>query len=85
MYEAYLEKSAERDFKRIPSAVKKSIIDNIKSLSDNPRPSNCKKLKGVSNIWRVRVGYYRIIYDIIDSSKRINIYKIKHRRDVYEK
>ncbi len=83
MYNIYLEGSAEKDLKRLPSDVIKAVVKNIKQLSDNPRPANCKKLKGLKNFWRIRVGNYRIVYEIIDSSRRINVYRIKHRKDIY--
>jgi mRNA interferase RelE/StbE len=83
MYEIYLERSAEKDLRKIPRSEFESIIIRIKALSQNPRPEGCIKLKTSDNFWRIRIRSYRIIYEIIDSLKRINIYKVKHRKDVY--
>jgi len=83
MYEIYIESSAEKDLRKIPDASFKTIITKIKSLADNPRPIGCIKLKDSVKFWRVRIGNYRVVYEIDDSSKNIRIYKIKHRKDVY--
>jgi len=83
MYNIYLEAEAEKDLRKLPSFLFSSVIAKIKELSNNPRPGNCRKLKSTENFWRLRIGDYRVIYEIIDSSKRINIYKIRHRKDVY--
>jgi len=57
----------------------KTVVD---ALSRNPRPSGVKKLMGSDN-WRVRVGDYRVIYSIHDSTLTILIIKIGHRREIY--
>ncbi len=58
------------------------IIQSIQLLSENPRPHGCKKLSG-REAWRIRVGNYRIIYEIDNKHLRILIIVIRHRRDVY--
>lgn len=83
IYEILIEKRAEKDFKRIPfdyfNAIKKEII----ALKINPRPNNSRKLHGSKNDWRIRIGNYRILYDIDDQRRVIRIFRIKHRKDVY--
>jgi mRNA interferase RelE/StbE len=54
----------------------------ILGLYDEPRPHNSKKLSGGSR-WRIRVGDYRILYDIDDSQKVVKVYRIAHRKEVY--
>jgi mRNA interferase RelE/StbE len=71
----YLEKIAEPDYSKIKSS--------ILSLSSNPRPPGCKKLKG-RPAYRVRQGDYRIIYEIQDKFLKIYVITIGHRRDVYD-
>ena len=83
MYEIYLESSAEKDLRKIPAAHFNTVITRIKALADNPCPTGIRKLKDSNNFWRIRIGNYRVVYEIIDSSKTINIYKIKHRKDAY--
>ncbi len=83
MYSIYLETEAEKDLRKIPSFISSRIYTKIKELSNNPHAGNCRKLKSTENFWRLRIGNYRVIYEIIDSSKRINIYRIRHRKDAY--
>lgn len=83
MYEVYLEKSAERDLKRVSAEDYYRIIPHIKALSNNPRPSGCRKITGSESDWRIRVGDYRIVYEIGEKAKLIKVMKIRHRREVY--
>ncbi len=55
----------------------------ILGLYDGPRPHNAKKLAGSESSWRIRIGDYRILYEVSDSSKVVRIYRIAHRKDVY--
>ena len=55
----------------------------ILSLYNEPRPRNTKKLSGTDSKWRIRVGEYRILYEIDDYRKIVRIYRIAHRREVY--
>jgi mRNA interferase RelE/StbE len=66
MYEILLEKQAEKDLKSLPIQIFNRVIPAIKDLSDNPRPSGCLKLKNSLQDYRIRVGDYRIIYEIDD-------------------
>lgn len=50
----------------------------------NPRPAGCAKLRGHKDQWRIRVGDYRVVYQIDDSQRSVNITRIAHRREVYE-
>ncbi len=59
-------------------------MPRLENLAANPRPTQCKKLKGGDNEWRIRVGDYRIVYEIDDTAKTVDVTRIAHRRDVYE-
>jgi len=64
-YTLSISKIAGKELKKLPAKEVKKIFPKIKSLSINPRPEGCKKLKGESeSLWRIRVGDYRIIYTI---------------------
>ena len=56
----------------------------MESLGENPRPAGCKKLKGYRDLWRIRVGDWRILYLIDDGAKLVGVTRIAHRREVYE-
>ena len=59
------------------------LIDKIKSLAVQPRPSGSEKLAGRTNLYRVRQGNYRVIYSVDDQSRVVDVVKVGHRRDVY--
>jgi len=61
----------------------KRIIPKIKELAENPKPQWSRKIKGSKNDWRIRVGDYRILYEIDARAKKINVMRIRHRKDVY--
>ena len=83
MYQVLLERSAERDLGRLSSEVHDRIIKAIQGLANNPRPSACRKLVGSKNDWRIRVGDYRVIYEIADEIRIVRINRVRHRREVY--
>jgi mRNA interferase RelE/StbE len=83
VYEVLLERTAERDLKQLPSSQFLRIISQIKMLAHNPRPPGSRKLTGTDRDWRVRVGDYRILYEIDDKSKIIRVMRTRHRREVY--
>ena len=82
-YKVLISGSAEKSLKRLPHSALPQIISAIQALSQNPRPFGCRKLAGQEDIFRIRVGTYRIIYEILDGTLVIHILKIGHRKDVY--
>jgi mRNA interferase RelE/StbE len=85
VYEVYLEKSAENDLKRLPKSIFDRIIPQIKTLAENPRPSVCRKITGSKNDWRIRIGDYRVIYEVDEKAKAVRIMRVRHRREVYRR
>jgi len=85
VYEVYTEKAAENDLKRLPATTFQRVIPYIKSLAENPRPSHCRKLTGSKNDWRIRIGDYRVLYEIDEKSKAVKVMRVRHRREVYRK
>jgi len=84
MYEVYLERHASDDLRQLPKHVYDRAIQRVRGLGENPRPAGCRKLEGAISDWRLRVGDYRVIYEIDDSQKRVNVMRIKHRREAYK-
>ncbi len=76
--------SAEREFHALPKEVQRRIRPRIDALALDPRPPGAKKLRGYVNRWRIRVGDYRVIYEVYDKELVVLIVKIGHRSDVYE-
>ena len=83
MYRVFLERAAERDLNRLSSEIHERIITAIRALCNNPRPPGCRKLVGGKNDWRIRVGDYRVIYEIADAIRIVRVNRVRHRREVY--
>jgi mRNA interferase RelE/StbE len=83
MYRVLLERAAERDLSRLSVEVHERVITALQGLADHPRPPGCRKLIGSKNDWRIRVGDYRILYEIADSDREMRVNRIRHRREVY--
>jgi mRNA interferase RelE/StbE len=60
------------------------IFPRIEALSTNPRPTGCRKLQGTMNLWRIRIGVYRVIYEILDDARLIDVVAVRHRKDAYQ-
>ena len=83
LYSVVIKRSAEKEFKAIPSSDLKRVVDRIRSLAQQPRPSGCEKLSGESERYCIRQGDYRIVYSIDDAVRLVEVVKIGHRREVY--
>lgn len=83
MYRIQFKSSAAQQLDRLDGAVRVRVDRKVDELAENPRPAGAKKLKGSSELWRVRVGDYRVIYSIHDDVLLILVVKIGHRGDVY--
>jgi len=73
---------AQKQLAKIDRARQQQIIDAIRLLADNPRPAGCKKLTG-RTAWRIRIGTYRVIYEIHDDRLLVLVVTIGNRKDVY--
>jgi mRNA interferase RelE/StbE len=83
MYRVLLERGAEKDLSRLTSEIYNRVIAAIQGLATNPRPSGCRKLAGSKNDWRIRVGDYRVVYEIADQIRIVRVNRVRHRREVY--
>jgi mRNA interferase RelE/StbE len=81
-YKVIFAKSVKKDFKKIHKLEVSKILNEISVLAENPRSSKSKKLKG-EKLYRIRVGNYRIIYDIQDEVMLVLVVKLGRRREVY--
>lgn len=83
MYQVLITRSAEKQLKKMTLQVQRKVAAVIMSLAIEPRPYGSKKLTGTVSSYRVRVGDYRIIYDIYEHEIVVSVLKIGHRRDIY--
>ena len=81
-YTIRIERPAQKALSRIPQPYQDIIIDAIRNLSGEPRPHGTRKLSG-RDAWRIRVGDYRIIYEIEDSQRSILVVTLGHRKEIY--
>jgi mRNA interferase RelE/StbE len=84
-YSVSLTTSATKELSKLPHQMTARIMPRIEKLASNPRPAGCKKLQGGSREWRIRVGDYRVIYTIDDARSSVEVTRIRHRSDVYER
>lgn len=77
--------SLEHDLKKIDRQYIPRILDAIESLAENPFPVRSRKMKGSESSYRLRVGDYRVIYQVDTESKVVTIYHARHRKDAYKK
>jgi mRNA interferase RelE/StbE len=82
-YELFIMKRAQRELSALARADYVRVREAIRSLGDDPRSRDAKKLKGREG-WRIRVGNYRVIYEINDAKETVIVLHVGHRRSVYE-
>jgi mRNA interferase RelE/StbE len=81
-FQIILPKSVQKELDRLPDDMARRILARLAGLETNPRPADVKKLKGRA-AWRIRVGDYRVIYEIHDRVLQIIVITVGHRREIY--
>ena len=77
-------RSAVRELRAIDQSIAIKILEIVGRLKDDPRPKGVKKLKGFKDLWRLRVGQYRVIYFLGDAVRLVRVERVGHRRDIYK-
>lgn len=83
MYEVEFVTSAAKEFRSLEDESKRRIAVAIDALRENPRPRGVRKLRGHERLYRIRVGSYRVVYEIDDQAGLIQVTRIRHRREAY--
>ena len=81
-YELRFKPSVAKDMRDVPKTDLRRILERIEALRDDPRPVGCEKLSS-KELYRIRQGNYRILYEILDLEVIVEVVKIGHRREVY--
>jgi mRNA interferase RelE/StbE len=81
-YTVVLSKKAQKQLDKLSDAIAEPIFEAISNLEENPRPFGNKKLKGRDG-YRIRIGNYRVIYDIFDMQLIVDVIAVGHRKDIY--
>ena len=82
-YRIYFKPSVEKDLRRLSKSDVSRIIARIEALKSEPFPRQSIKLSGADRLYRIRVGNYRIVFEVDTQSKQITIHYIRHRREMY--
>ena len=84
-YRVEITASAEKALAGLPKADLARVVRAIAALSAVPRPAGCRRLKGHQDVYRIRVGLYRVLYTIDDRRIIVVVLKLGHRKDVYRR
>lgn len=84
-YEVEVTSAAARQILRLPAPEQKRVWRGINQLAINPRPHGVEKLSGARDMWRVRVGNYRVVYTVDDTVRVVTVTRVAHRREVYRR
>ena len=82
-YAVTFSRAARKELEKLSPQMVQRIFPKIESLATEPRPANCKKLKGGQNLWRIRVGDYRVVYSVDDPRATVDIVAVRHRSEAY--
>lgn len=82
-FEIVFKPAVHKDLRRLPKAAIARIMARIESLAVDPLPPRVVKLSNAERLYRIRVGDYRIVYEVDAEAKLITIHYVRHRRDVY--
>ncbi|WP_427007960.1 type II toxin-antitoxin system RelE family toxin [Pseudarthrobacter sp. H2] len=74
--------AAAKEIRKLDAGIRRRILARIADLERDPHPAGCKKLVGEDNAWRIRIGDYRVLYDVVDDSLVVTVVRVTHRRDV---
>lgn len=75
--------SAAKELKKLPKAIIVKVVATVESLRETPRPDGVRKLTGSEHTYRVRVGEYRVVYNIFDRTLVIEVIRVRDRKDAY--
>ena len=82
-YAVTFARSARRELEALEPRYVARVLARIEALARQARPAGAKQLQGAERLWRMRVGDYRVVYDIDDRRRVVDIVRVRHRRDVY--
>jgi len=82
-YAVTFARSARRELEALAPGLGARILARIERLASDPHPPGARKLQGTQQLWRIRVGEYRVVYGLDDRQRVVDIIRVRHRRDVY--
>jgi mRNA interferase RelE/StbE len=82
-YAVVFARSARKELERLGDPLLSRILKRIETLALDPRPDGCRKLQGASDLWRIRVGDYRVLYAVDDAKQIVDVIAVRNRSDAY--
>jgi mRNA interferase RelE/StbE len=83
-YQITFSRSARKELQKLEDALLHKIFLKIENLTTNPKPVGCRKLQSYEDLWRIRIGDYRVLYSINETEKQIDIIAVRHRKEAYK-
>jgi mRNA interferase RelE/StbE len=77
--------STKKDLRKLPRQEVLRIVAAAEALAAEPFPNGCEKLTGTEQTYRIRIGDYRLVYEVIAAERLLEIQRVRHRKDVYRK
>ena len=82
-YKLVFKPSVEKDLRDLPKTVVERVLKKIEGLPTEPLPSGCARLESAERLLRIRIGDYRVVYEVDGKARLITIHYVRHRREVY--
>lgn len=83
-YEVVVSKRAAGEIDNLPASIVARVYAKLEALATEPRPPGVKKLRGTTSGWRIRIGDYRVLYEIDDRRRIVDIAAVRHRSKAYD-
>lgn len=80
-----IKRSAAKEIAALPKRDQRRVLASIEALADEPRPAAARKLTGSENAYRIRVGDYRVVYQVVDDILTVLVVRVGHRKEVYRR
>jgi mRNA interferase RelE/StbE len=82
-YAVVFARSARKELQNLDPQIARRILKQVEALVTEPRPSGVVKLEGAADLWRIRVGQWRVVYRISDRERLVDVIAVRHRSDAY--
>jgi mRNA interferase RelE/StbE len=82
-YAVVFARSARKELQNLDPQVARRVLKQVETLGTDPRPSGVVKLEGSTDLWRIRVGQWRVVYRISDRDRLVDVVAVRHRSDAY--
>jgi mRNA interferase RelE/StbE len=82
-YRVEIKKSAQKEIRKLPKEIRQKVVAIINGLYRQPLPAESKKIKGSNEVYRIRQGTYRIVYQVYKDRLVVIVVRVQHRKGVY--